>query len=72
LLWALRTRIQLPGLAFGLYMVLAGFARLMVEFIRLNPRVLWGFSEAQLISIALMVLGLVLIARLKFSAGEKN
>ena len=72
LLWALRTRIQLPGLVFGLYMVLAGFARLMVEFIRLNPRVLWGFSEAQLISIALIVLGLVLIARLKFSDGEKN
>ncbi len=70
LLWNLRTRIQTPGLSFSLYLVLAGLARLLVESIRLNPRVLWGFSEAQLISAAMIILGLVLAARLSFGVRE--
>jgi len=29
----------------------------MVEFVRINPRVLWGLSEAQLFSIVMMGAG---------------
>ena len=32
-----------------------------VEFIRVNPRVLWGLSQAQLLSIAMMALGVGLL-----------
>ena len=31
----------------------------MVEFQRINPRVLWELSEAQLIALAMVVVGLV-------------
>ena len=64
LLWGLRTRVSSPGVLFSFYLVLAGLARLLVEFIRINPRVLWGLSEAQLISIAMMVCGVILVVRL--------
>lgn len=41
---------------FGLYLVLISLERVVVEFLRINPPVLWGFSEAQLIG-ALLCLG---------------
>jgi phosphatidylglycerol:prolipoprotein diacylglycerol transferase len=42
-----------------LYLMLAGLARFLAEFVRINPRVLWGLSEAQLISIVMMAVGAV-------------
>jgi phosphatidylglycerol:prolipoprotein diacylglycerol transferase len=57
LLWGTRRKMALPGLSFCLYLVLAGLARFLVEFIRLNPRVLWGLSEAQLLSLAMIAVG---------------
>ncbi len=33
----------------------------VVEFIWVNPRVLWGLSQAQLLSIAMMALGVGLL-----------
>jgi phosphatidylglycerol:prolipoprotein diacylglycerol transferase len=59
ILWATRERIWIPGLSFCLYLALTGLARFLVEFIRLNPRVLWGLSDAQLISLVMVVVGLV-------------
>ncbi len=56
ILWRQRKRQQPPGFIFSLYLVLAGVERLLVEFIRLNKPVLLGLTEAQLISI-LMILG---------------
>jgi phosphatidylglycerol:prolipoprotein diacylglycerol transferase len=56
-LWKLRARAWTPGRLFALYMVLAGAARFAVEFIRINPRVLYGLSEAQLIAVAMMAVG---------------
>lgn len=58
-LWWGRTKIPTPGLSFCIYLSLAGLARFGVETIRINPRVLWGLSEAQLISIAMMGVGLL-------------
>ena len=56
-LWSARKRITIPGLSFYLYLIMTGMARLSVEFVRLNPRVLWGLTSAQLISVVLMVVG---------------
>jgi phosphatidylglycerol---prolipoprotein diacylglyceryl transferase len=39
------------------YLILAGFERFIVEFWRVNPRVLWCFSEAQLISVVMIIAG---------------
>jgi phosphatidylglycerol:prolipoprotein diacylglycerol transferase len=40
---------------------LSGIARFLVEFIRRNPKVLWGLSNAQLASAASIIAGVVLI-----------
>jgi phosphatidylglycerol---prolipoprotein diacylglyceryl transferase len=56
-LWSRRKETKVPGQLFYLYMMLAGAARFMVEFLRVNPRVFMGLSEAQLIAIAMMVIG---------------
>ncbi len=59
ILWSLRTRIHVDGRIFYLYLILAGASRFAVEFIRINPRVLLGLSEAQLIAIAMIAIGSV-------------
>jgi phosphatidylglycerol:prolipoprotein diacylglycerol transferase len=56
-LWSIRKENKVPGRLFFLYLILAGAARFLVEFLRVNPRVFHGLSEAQLIAIAMMVLG---------------
>ena len=56
-LWRFRTRIQLQGRIFMLYLVFAGLERFLVELIRLNPRIVLGLSQAQLIAIALIAVG---------------
>ena len=62
LLWQLRDRVQ-PGRLFALYLVLAGFERLLVEFVRRNDEVLLGLTEAQLISVAMIAGGLAWLMR---------
>jgi phosphatidylglycerol:prolipoprotein diacylglycerol transferase len=46
----------------GEYLVLSGVARFLVEFIRINPRIYWGMSNAQVASIGSVVAGFLLIA----------
>ena len=58
-LWKLRKNLAPDGKLFALYLILTGIARFLVEFIRINPRLLLGLSEAQLISFAIVVIGLV-------------
>lgn len=57
ILWSMRGRSGVAGRIFCLYLVLLGGCRFMVEFVRINPRVLWGLSEAQLISAVMIVSG---------------
>lgn len=57
ILWRKRNVFLGDGKLFGLYLILSGASRLMVEFIRLNPRYLLGLSEAQIISVILIGLG---------------
>jgi phosphatidylglycerol:prolipoprotein diacylglycerol transferase len=54
LLWARRRR---SPLLWGEYLVLAGLGRFLNEFVRTNPRVAFGLSEAQLIALGGMVVG---------------
>jgi prolipoprotein diacylglyceryl transferase len=59
ILWRLRKKDWTDGKIFMLYLIFAGIERLSVEFLRLNPRLLFGLSEAQLISILLILIGSV-------------
>jgi phosphatidylglycerol:prolipoprotein diacylglycerol transferase len=37
--------------------VLSGIARFLVEFIRINPKIYWGMSNAQVASIGSVIAG---------------
>jgi len=45
----------------GEYLLLSGIARFMVEFVRRNPKILWGLSNAQLASAGSVIAGITLI-----------
>jgi phosphatidylglycerol:prolipoprotein diacylglycerol transferase len=61
LLWQLRDRFR-PGVLFGLYLVLSGLERLLVEFIRRNSDAALGLTLPQLISVAMILAGAAWIA----------
>lgn len=65
ILWRYRKHGWIAGRLFMLYLILSSLSRFLVEFIRLNPRILFGLSEAQLISIVLFVVGLCGFYKLK-------
>ncbi len=58
LLWTLRDRVR-PGCLFALWLVLAGLARLLVEFLRRNEIAALGLTLPQLQSVAMIVGGLI-------------
>ncbi len=58
LLWSVRKKFRIDGQAFMLYLILSGSARFLVEFIRLNPRLLLGLTEAQLFSVVMIAAGI--------------
>lgn len=59
-LWGRAGKPHARGAILGQYLVLSGAARFLVEFIRRNPRVLWGLSNAQLASAGAVVAGVAL------------
>ena len=60
-LWHLRDRFA-PGVLFGLYLIMAGTERLLVEIIRRNDSVVGGLTLAQLFSLAMLALGVAIVA----------
>ncbi len=58
-LWSRLKRIAFEGQYLCLYLILSGAARFLVEFIRINPRVAFGLSEAQIISLVMIAVGFV-------------
>lgn len=63
-LWRVRIHRHGPGWLFGLYLILSGLSRFAVEFVRAkSDRVLDAVSLAQVLSAALVLLGVGLIAR---------
>jgi phosphatidylglycerol:prolipoprotein diacylglycerol transferase len=57
LLCRLRREPAPDGAILALYLVLSGAARFLVEFVRVNPRIAFGLTEAQLVSLTLVVIG---------------
>ena len=60
-LWYRGGKPHAKGVILGQYLVLSGIARFLVEFIRRNPKVLWGLSNAQLASAGAAVAGLAMV-----------
>ena len=59
-LWWRQGKPHATGAILGQYLALSGIARFLVEFVRRNPKVLWGLSNAQLASMGAVVVGIAL------------
>jgi phosphatidylglycerol---prolipoprotein diacylglyceryl transferase len=64
-LWSRRKKYDIDGKLFAVYMILISVTRFLVETIRINPRIIFGLSEAQLISILLFAVGAIALIFLK-------
>jgi phosphatidylglycerol:prolipoprotein diacylglycerol transferase len=63
-LWSIRDRIKIPGIMFGIYLVLNGVERFLIELIRVNTRYHVAgisFTQAEMISLFLIIGGVALI-----------
>jgi phosphatidylglycerol---prolipoprotein diacylglyceryl transferase len=65
LLWRLGAKARPLGWLTGLYLVVSGVGRFLVEFVRVNPRLYWGMSNAQVAAVGSVVVGLfvMIVAR---------
>jgi len=65
-LWSLRKSSRPVGWLFGLYLVFAGVERFLVEFLRAkDDRFLGPFTLAQLTSVVIVVIGMVILGMLR-------
>jgi phosphatidylglycerol---prolipoprotein diacylglyceryl transferase len=70
-LWRARDAFR-PGVLFAFYLLLAGTERFLVEFVRRNEPVLAGLTEAQLLSLVMMLAGLAWILLAARSGGVRR
>ena len=64
ILWSVRRRIKVPGVMFGIYLIVNGIERFTVELFRVNNTYsIFGFhpTQAELISATLVLAGAILI-----------
>jgi phosphatidylglycerol---prolipoprotein diacylglyceryl transferase len=61
--WAARAGrpVHTTGQIFSGYLILTGIARFLVEFIRINPRTIFGLTNAQAVSVVSVLLGIGLL-----------
>ena len=59
ILWNLRKKITIPFILFSIYVLFTGLERLLIERIRVNVEYGNGLTQAEIISIILIILGLV-------------
>ena len=50
-----------PGVITGEFLILSGLERFLVEFLRINPRVIFGMSNAQFVALLTMIAGAILL-----------
>lgn len=61
LLWRLGRKFRPIGWLTGLYLVFSGLGRFLVEFVRINPRLYWGMSNAQVAALGSMIVGVLVM-----------
>ncbi len=65
ILWQLRKKLHAPLSLFGVYLILNGIERYMVESIRVNVKMDWGAwhpTQAELIALCLILAGVLMLA----------
>ncbi len=74
-LWSIRKRIRIAGLMTGIYLVLNGAERFLIEKIRVNNLMsFWGLkiTQAELISFSLVITGVLVIVYVTVASGRKK
>ena len=75
-LWRMATKAANGGDSRGeiisSYLIWTGIARFLVEFIRINPKVFYGLTNAQVVSLLSIVLGFALLVRIKRQPALKS
>ncbi len=70
ILWMIRKRIQIAGMLFGIYLMMNGLERFLIESIRINQRydLIGGLraTQAEMIAVGLMLTGLAVILRVYY------
>ncbi len=75
ILWAIRRRIKVPGVMFGIYLIVNGLERFTVELFRVNNTYsILGFNptQAEIISALLIIAGIILIIFVKRKATSRD
>ncbi len=70
-LWRARDLVR-PAVLFAWYLLLSGTERFLVEFVRRNDHVVAGLTEAQLLSLALMLAGAIWLGQLRRTGGWRR
>jgi phosphatidylglycerol:prolipoprotein diacylglycerol transferase len=60
-LWKRGGKPRPLGWMTGEYLLLSGFGRFLVEFIRLNPKIYWAMSNAQVAALGSAIVGVVIL-----------
>ncbi len=61
LIKVIRPKLRTKGSTFALVVVIAGAERFLLEFVRINPKTLWGLTNYQFSSLFFVLLGLILM-----------
>ena len=74
LLWYLRKKINIPGMIFGIYLIVSGLERFLIEKIRVNTTyTLFGkeITQAEIISSTMVIIGIIIVYQL-YSNNKKK
>jgi phosphatidylglycerol:prolipoprotein diacylglycerol transferase len=71
-IWRRASRPLAPGVIVGEFLVLFGIERFLVEFIRINPRILWGMSNAQVAALLTVLAGVVMLVVARGRGGKRT
>lgn len=77
ILWSIRKQIKVPGILFGIYLIMNGAERFLIEKIRVNSLYNMGgftFTQAEMIStfIILFGIGLIVYSKSVYKKAELN
>jgi phosphatidylglycerol:prolipoprotein diacylglycerol transferase len=71
-IWVMGKRVKQEGFIFGLYLGMYGFFRFLVEFVRVNPKIVLGMSASQLFSLLLFLAVTVILFSSLFKAAKEK
>lgn len=75
ILWSIRKHISTTGVLFGIYLIMTGISRFLIEYVRVNIKYdILGchLSQAQFIAIGLILSGIILIIYMEYQKRKSH